>query len=195
MTLSFVTTASSSGGAKVALWTFQASGSGDAGFVAFGPNSDPTNIAGLTGTATYTDNGLGKARINVVHDNSGSFGVGRATGQVSLVADFDADTISGSIFNITDNGSDVGYSITNGASITLEATSITGNTFNSGLTLAPSQFGLSDLTAGYASGMFYGSDGTTNGKGGTTIGGTLTGTGTSQVTGGTAVISGGFVAE
>ena len=205
ISISFITSASSSGGPKVALYSFEAgtaggstvpNNPGDFGVIAVGPNSDPTNVTALTGAATYDDGGAARARIIVAHNNGGVFNHGQASGEITLTADFDANTINGQIFNITDTGSDSGYEITNGATITLDSGAITGNTFNNGLTIDGSQFGLSNVATGYASGMFYGSNGSpTVGKGGTTIGGTLGGTGTSSVTGGNAVISGGFVAQ
>lgn len=199
--LSISSSASAGGGAKVVIFELVAStsgsgatfpgGAGDIAFVPFGVTANPANVSAMTGTATYTR--PGGATIGVIHDNSG---LTKATGDVTMTANFGAGSVSGSISNLTDAGSTAGHGVSGGGTITLTPGNITGNTFNNGLQFDGSALNISGLTSGHAEGMFYGGEsGNNSGKGNLVIGGTLQGTGTSQITGGTATLFGGFAAQ
>lgn len=160
-------------------------GPGDLAFMPLGANTDPAEIAALTGTATFSGakstSADGGAQIVVLHQDTagGTVGMGTADGDVTMTADFGAGTISGQIFNIVNTSADPTYGITSGSTLDLLSAPITGNTFNNGISGDATDLGMATITGGQAQGMFYGA-------GGSVVGGTFNLQGTSGVTGGTA---------
>jgi len=146
-----------------------------------GFNTDPVAVAARTGTASYSGYGI----MTLDHSN------GRwssSVGTANLVADFGTATISGSIDNMTSyRAASDNQNMVSGASVTINPTSIAGNTFATDLTLNPADFGLNGAPTTQVDGMFYETAATG-------VGGMITGTGIDADGTSTVVIQGGFAA-
>lgn len=152
----------------------------------FGFTTDPAIVAARTGTADY----LGQGNINVqVLGSSPHFTSG--FGHTNLTANFNNNTISGTITGIAEIGSSqTGHELVGSTSATINQASISNGTIAGSITLAdPNKFGLLSQGTVTYDGKFYESYGTG-------VGAYITGNGATASDGTTpAIISGAFVAE
>ena len=167
---------------------------GDTGFVMFGANTSPAEVAGIpaligSGSATYLGPTHGEMRV--IHDEGGgSHGFATASnGSVSVTADFTAGTIAGTISSFTGmTESSAAYAISSGAVVTLSGGTISFNEFDGTFTISGADVGMNGTPTGTFDGMFYAEDGTQ-------IAGTFDAMGTTLGTGNTAYIYGAFLGE
>lgn len=152
----------------------------------FGFTTDPAIVAARTGTADY----LGQGNVNVqILGSSPSFTSG--FGDTNLTANFNSNTISGTITDIIEIGSsETGHELVGTTSATINQASISNGTFNGTVTLAdPNKFGLLSTGTVTYDGKFYESYGTG-------VGAYITGSNAKATDGTTnAIISGAIVAE
>ena len=99
-------------------------GSSTGGFAASGLKTNPTEIAALSGTATFN----GAAHLLILHGNASTGGFSGGIGSVVLNADFGAGTVSGSMSIADDGTSGVGY-VLSPTTITINPATISGNGF------------------------------------------------------------------
>lgn len=155
-------------------------GDGDSwGFAVSGYNSDPADVAARTGEVLFS--GWGGISLAAVDDSFWA----SANGAASLAADFDLNTISGTI-ELSDCG--CGDYVISDTTMYLSEMEIAGNTFDGFATVTPADLGLTSVGNISVDGMFYE-------FGATAAGGELSGTGTSTDGGVTTLINGAFIAE
>jgi hypothetical protein len=152
----------------------------------FGFTTDPAIVAARPGTADYQ----GQGNINVqILGSSPSFTSGFGT--ANLTANYNSNTISGTITDIVEIGSsESDHELAGSTSATINQASISNGTFNGTVTLAdPNKFGLLSTGTVTYDGKFYESYGTG-------VGAYITGSNAKATDGTTnAIISGAFVAE
>lgn len=153
------------------------------GWVVGGFNSDPADVIGLSGTATYT----GVGGVSVYAQDS-SFWT-RAHGGAVLNLDFDTMNIDGHIDLIDCGCGTEGFAIAD-TTMTLNSTDIIGNVFSGTASINAADFGLSGIGTISADGMFYES-------GATAVGGDISGvaTATPENGGVTVFLNGAFLAD
>jgi len=149
-----------------------------------GFNTDPAVVAGRSGSGQATYLGQGGVSLNA-QDNS--FWAS-ADGPATLIADFDAGTISGWI-DLFHNNNSGAVTIAN-TTLTINPMLITSNTFDGTASINPADFGLSGIGTISVDGMFYEA-------GATAVGGGISGVGTATPGNGgvTAFLNGAFLAE
>lgn len=149
------------------------------GFVVAGFNTDPSEVAALTGTVTYTG---ATSLVMTRGDSNNSYGFGPAT----FVADFDDGSISGEM-TVSENGSAPGFEISE-TTLTVNSAPITGNAFTTDMVISTAGLGIDSVDQSQLDGQFYGVDGAA-------VGGSYFATGTDDEGATTVLIQGGFVAD
>ena len=150
-------------------------GNTNSSLVVIGEDTNPSEVASLTGSASLT----GEIFVDARNQN----GAGFASGPIELNVDFSDSSVSGE-FSLTDNGFSVANFAIPTSSFDLDQTDIVGNGFAGSITQTSGDFEGTLSSAAY-NGRFFGQDAPTAGG---QIGAVVT-DGDENVT----VITGGFV--
>ena len=161
------------------IWDYSGVEGDSWGFAVSGYNSDPADVAARTGEVLFS--GWGGISLAAVDDSFWAF----ADGPASLAADFDLNTISGTI-ELSDCG--CGDYVISDTTMYLNEMEIAGNTFDGQATVTPADLGLASVGNISVDGMFYE-------FGATAAGGTVSGTGVAAEGFTTTLINGAFIAE
>jgi len=154
------------------------------GYAVIGLQTDPTAIAALSGTASYS----GEAEIFVMQEDVlGDINVGLGFGTGTLEANFDTGTITGSLALDESGASDAGFEISP-TTITIDPTTISGNGFLSTLSVTAADLAMTSVGLSSIAGTFFGVDASD-------VGATFSGSGIGLDGVLPAFFTGGFIAE
>ena len=160
-----------------------ATGEAYGAYVAAGLPTNPTQVAALSGTATFT----GTAILEVLHDTGSSINFTGGSGTATINADFGTGIVSGAM-SITDDGtSDTGYAMS-ATTILIDPTAMTGNGFSSTLTVVAADLAMNSVTSSALDGTFFGVNAAD-------VGGSFSALGISNDGTSAAYLTGGFIGE